>query len=325
MTQGKYLKIILLTSLILFLVSQASAIEINTFDSEFSIEIIPNNPAPNEQIFAKTISYQFDIDRSNITWTLNGEIIAKGVGKKDASFLAPDFGKESRLVVSIITDKGISISKTLSFVGNDIDLLWEAETSVPAWYKSKALPAFKSLVKITAIPHLFSGGAEITPSGLVYEWSVNYEKIPDASGANKNSFAFQINDHEKIPIGLRVSNKNKSANLEKYMDVSTDRTRPKIIFYGDNPLEGPDFGNALEVETNLSSKEMAIRAEPYFFANPPVGGLSYSWTMNDQEINPDAFPNVLSLRTSGEPGSSIIGLKIRGAFQSAEKFIKINF
>ena len=325
MTQGKYLKIILLTSLILFLVSQASAIEINTFDSEFSVEIIPNNPAPGEQVFAKAVSYQFDIDRSSITWTLNGEVIAKGIGKKDAIFPAPDFGKESRLVVSIITDKGLSVSKTTRFTGNDIDFLWEAQTTVPSWYKGKALPAFKSLVKITAVPHLFSGGAEISPSGLVYEWSVNYEKIPDASGANKDSFIFQLNDHEKIPIGLRVSNRNKSASFEKYVDISTDRVRPKIIFYGDSPTEGPDFGNALETETNLFLKEMAIRAEPYFFADNIREIFSYNWTMNDREINPDAFPNVLSLRTSGASGNSIISLKIRGAFQSAEKFIKINF
>lgn len=320
-----FIKIFLLASVILFLGGYAGAIETNTFDSEFSIEIIPNNPAPNEQVFAKAISYQFDIDRSSITWTLNGEVIAKGVGKKDANFLAPDFGKESRLVVSIITDKGLSVSKTLSLVGNDIDFLWEAQTTVPPWYKGKALPAFKSLIKITAVPHLFSGDAEIAPSGLVYEWSVNYEKIPEASGANKNSFIFQLNDHEKIPIGLRVSNKSKSASFEKYIDMSTDRVRPKVIFYGDSPTEGPDFGNALETKTALSSREMAIRAEPYFFANQPAGGLSYRWTMNDREVNPDAFLNVLSLRTSGEPGSSIISLKIRGAFQSAEKFIRINF
>ena len=325
-----YLKIVvLLVSAVLFFGAPAGAVEISTFDSDFSIEIIPSNPAPNEQISAKVVSYQFDVDRSNIVWTLNGEVIAKGAGKKDANFIAPDFGKESHLVVSIITDKGISASKTLSLVGNDIDLLWEARTTAPAWYKGKPLPSFKSLVKITAVPHLFSGGAEVPPSSLVYEWSLNYKNIPDASGAGKDSFAFRLNDYEKFAVGLRVSSRNKSVEFEKYTDISADGAKPKVVFYADNPLEGPHYGSALTREGNLLSEEMAIRAEPYFFADSPAGGVgdifSYQWTMNNKEINPDSFPNILSLRTGGESGSSVLGLKIRRGFQSAENFIKINF
>lgn len=321
-----YLKIILLLIFpLLFFGGYAAAIEINTFDSEFSIEIIPNNPAPGEQVSAKAVSYQFDINRSSIVWTFNGEVIAKGVGKRDANFIYPGFGKESRLNISIVTDKGLTVSKNIKFIGNDIDFLWEAGTTVPAWYKGKALPSFKSLVAITSIPHLFSGGAEISPSGLVYEWSINYENLSDASGAGKNSFTFQINDHEKTAVGLRVSNKDKSVSFEKYTDISTDGVSPKIVFYGDSPLEGPDYGNALGKEIGLFSGETTIRAEPYFFSDSPVGGLSHNWTMNDEEIKPDAFPNVLSLRAGGTAGSSIIELRLRGAFHSAKEFIKINF
>lgn len=326
MTKKNYLKIILLLIFPFFFFGwYADAVEINTFDSDFSVEMIPNNPTPNETVLAKVVSYQFDVDRSNVTWTFNGQVIAKGVGKKDASFTAPDFGKESRLVVSIVTDKGVSTSKAINLAGNDIDFLWEARTTVPPWYKGKALPSFKSLVKVTAVPHLFSGGVEVAHSNLVYEWSLNYKNMPEASGFGKNSFIFRLNDYEKFAVGLRVSTKGKNASFEKYIDLSASDSKPKVVFYSDSPLEGVNHNNALVREVSLVEREITVRAEPYFFTDNASEIFSYEWMMNDKSIVPDTFPNILSLRAGDNSGSSILGLTVKRGFQIAEKFIKINF
>ena len=56
--------------------------EINEYNSEFTIELVPSDPKPNDLVFAKVVSYQFDINRSVITWILDGKIIAQGAGKK---------------------------------------------------------------------------------------------------------------------------------------------------------------------------------------------------------------------------------------------------
>ena len=59
-------------------------------------------------------------------------------------FVLPNLGKESILTVNIVTNQGVKTSKTKKFSGSDIDFLWEANTSVPAGYKGKALAGEKS-------------------------------------------------------------------------------------------------------------------------------------------------------------------------------------
>lgn len=306
--------------------SSANIGDINFYNSEFNIEMIPSSPGPNEKVSAKAVSYQFDMDRSSITWTLDGKIIGKGLGKKDIEFLMPDYGKKKQLTVSIVTDKGISTSKTISFEGNDIDFLWESDTTVPAGYKGKALPAFKSLINVYAIPHLFLNGSSISNSGLVYEWSLNYKRMPESSGQGKNTFLFRLADLDEYVVGLNVTSRDGKAGFQKYFTLSAGKTKQKILFYKDNPLEGPDYNIALSGDMDISSSGMSLRAEPYYFTG---SNLYYKWSMNGKKLDIKGFPNVLSLRSESGGGVSKIGIRVAGAisniFQNEENFIKINF
>src|SRR3989338_5770644 len=102
--------------------------EINDYSSDFSIELVPDNPRPGQAVSAKVVSYQFDINRSDITWILDGKTIVSGTGKKTDDFVLPSLGQESVLTVSIVTNEGVKTSKTKKFSGSDIDFLWEART-----------------------------------------------------------------------------------------------------------------------------------------------------------------------------------------------------
>src|SRR3989338_4497852 len=86
--------------------------EINDYSSDFTIELVPDNSRPNQAVSAKIVSYQFDINRSDITWIFNGKTVASGTGKKTADFVLPSLGQETVLTVSIITNEGVKTSKT---------------------------------------------------------------------------------------------------------------------------------------------------------------------------------------------------------------------
>jgi len=66
-----FLIISLLISFVFCLPKNGLAQEINDYSSDFSIELVPDNPRPNQAVSAKIVSYQFDINRSDITWILN--------------------------------------------------------------------------------------------------------------------------------------------------------------------------------------------------------------------------------------------------------------
>jgi hypothetical protein len=313
---------------------------------DFSVSFLPINPTPNTDVTARITSYQFDVNRSTVVWELDGEIIENGLGKSTARFTTPDLGKNGTLNIYITTENGEKASETIPLSGNDIDILWEAITYTPYWYKGKALPVSQSQIKVTAIPYLFSNGGKLSSSNLIYEWFLNNKKDARSSGAEKNLFVFRLDNFDNYSVGVRVSNANQTVVFEKYISLSANEAEPKIIFYKDTILEGPLYGIALKDEVNLTSNEIGIYAEPFFFSDKNFAGLPYiwktdedkgdfnqgilyNWQMNGKEIIPTENPNTVDLRISGESsGFADIILNIRNmtnVMQSTEKQIRINF
>jgi len=302
--------------------------EINDYGSDFSIELVPNNPRPDQAVSAKIVSYQFDVDRSDVVWILDGRIIAQGQGKKTADFVLPPLSKESVLTVNIVTNKGAETSKTKKFSGSDIDFLWEAETSVPAGYKGKALAGLKAYVKITVLPSLYSASGAISRSNLVYDWTFNYKNLPDDSGMNRNTLLTRLNDTGDYVIGVKVSTKDKMVSAQKYLHLSAEGVSPKLVFYADDPLEGPFYTKSIGNKITLKTKDINIRAEPYFF-NKEDGKTAYSWSMNGKVIKSGKKPNTISLVSEENSGQAEIsfemGKETENNLQSAKGRINIAF
>ena len=325
-------KIIFLAMMILVSLfsPQVYAIETDAFNSDFSIEITPNNPAPGTQVLAEVVSYQFDVDRSVITWVLGGKKVADGIGKRKINFVTPNFGSNNSLVVSIVTDKGMEVSKTVNFSGDDIDLLWEAGTDAPDWYKGRALPAKKSYVRFYAIPHVFSGGVELSPSSLIYDWYVNNKKIPKASGFNERGIVVRLNDDGEYSIGVEVSNKNRSVKYKKTIEISSQGVKPKAVIYENSPTKGILFGKALGRTFNMSSRDMSMIAEAFNFIKSSPPALTYKWMVNGKKINQqNENSNIINFKAADDSGLADVKALISGDIgsisQSANSSLRINF
>ena len=302
--------------------------EINDYSSDFTIELVPDNPRPNQAVSAKVISYQFDVNRSAITWILDGKTIASGTGEKTADFVLPPLGKESVLTVNIITNQGVKTSKIKKFSGSDIDFLWSANTSVPAGYRGKALAGRKAFIKITALPHLYLASGPVSRSNLVYDWTFNYKNLPDDSGADKNTLLIRLNDLGDYVIGVKVSTKDKRTSFQKFLHLSAEGVSPKAVFYKDDPLEGPFYGRALGNKISLETKDINIRAEPYFF-NQENGKVAYKWSMNGKSVKLGKKPNTISLVSEESSGQARISFEmekeVENSLQSAETATNIAF
>ena len=323
-----FLIALFLVSSLFSLPKSGLAQEINDYSSDFTIELVPDNPRPNQAVSAKVISYQFDVNRSAITWILGGKTIASGTGEKTVDFVLPPLGKESVLTVNIITNQGVKTSKTKKFSGSDIDFLWQANTSVPAGYKGKALAGRKAFVKITALPNLYLASGIISRSNLIYEWTFNYKNLPDDSGADKNTLLIRLNDLGDYVVGVKVSTKDKRTNFQKFLHLSAEGTSPKAVFYADDPLEGPFYGKALGGKISLKTKDINIRAEPYFF-NQEDGQATYKWSMNGQSVKSGKKPNTISLVSEESSGQARISFEmekeVENSLQTAETSANIAF
>ncbi len=291
---------------------------------DFSVEFSPENPGPNTNVSANIISYSFDVNRSFIAWIVNGQTKLKGTGEKSFSFQTGSMGTQTALSVLITTESGAQLRKDFSFKNADVDILWEALTYTPSWYKGKALPSSESLIKITAVPHFPSS---ISPSKLIYNWNIDFKNKPDISGVGKRSFTLRSADvFNKNKINVTVSNYDKSITAEKNISITIGQ--PKIIFYEENPLEGTRSNQAMQKDFQMASDTINIRAEPFFFSTTNLKNLLYEWTMNNQKIATEEFPNILSLIRGEQSGRSAIGLKISNPInimQFAENSLNINY
>ena len=279
--------------------------------ADFSVTLIPQNPVPGSTVTAKVKSFHFDVNRASITWSLDGKVLSKGLGKDVINFNAPAFGKKATVSASVTTVDGGFGSSSVVLVGNDLDLIWEAMTTTPFSYKGRSLPALQSQVKVTAIPYLFKGGLMLKDTDLIYEWSLNFKKDINASGAGKDHFTFQVKDHDDYTVNLKVSNRVNDVIFEKGIIVSLGNMKPKVLLYREHPLEGPKYEEALkgsiEVDDNIT-----IRAEPFFFSK---NNLSFDWQMNRKSILPENVPNILSLGVpEGERGETSLRLDIKNNF-----------
>jgi len=316
---------------ILFLLVILAGFSLNrayAIGGDFSIELSPAHPAPGARTTARIVSYSFEVDRSDIVWRVDGKIAAEGAGEKSFEFTAPAAGKEIELGVGVVTEKGEKAFKSLKIVGNDVDLLWSALTSVPSWYKGRALPVVQSSVRIVAIPHLFSAGAEISSSELVYEWFLNFEKDLAASGRSKNYFTFAIKDYDDTTVSLKVSSRDRKVVFEKGTVFIIDNIEPKVVFYEENLLEGPRYNMAFSERIKIDKDEIIVKAEPYFFSGGDVSNFSYQWTMNGEGIEQDGLQNLLAFKRSGESGASSIGFEMSSLLQelqSAEGIFEIEY
>ena len=320
----KIILIILAVAVFLVLNSvkaQYQADEIGSPLETFSVQFSPSAPGANTKVSAQVISYTFDVNRAQIAWIINEKVAGSG---KTFTFTTGDFGTQTDLTVSIITEDEKALSKSFVFKAAEVDLLWETPGYAPAFYRGKILAVPKSKIRIAAIPWGF--GTTEQNSKLIYEWSRNGDKIPASSGPNKQIFEFYASDGGEELIKVAVSTPDKSAIAENSVRVKINS--PKILFYEERPLEGTQYQKELGTAMTLENPEFTIRAEPYFFSKRALPLLSYEWTMNSKKIETSQKPNLLNLAVSATStgGISVIELSLfnpKNILERAEKLLQL--
>jgi len=182
---------------------QKSSAEVNptTYDSQgssaksqsalnnaISFFITTGDTVPNALLRVSATSYSFDLNSSDIVWKVNGKVFKRGTGEKIIDVMLGDAGSGTKIEIDATVISGQTYHKETVVIPATVDLLWQAYTYTPAWYKGKPLPSSTSDVKIVAVPYFKTAGGEmLSASDLTYNWNLNYKNIGSASGYGKTS------------------------------------------------------------------------------------------------------------------------------------------
>jgi len=290
--------------IILFLgITQSVSAQVR--DSDISISVSPEAPGPMTNVTVTISSFSTDLDKAQISWSLDSQPVLIGIGKKTFSFKTGDSGEVSTIDVFINIAGAPAISKRLIIQPGEVDLLWEAVDSyVPPFYRGKALLSSEGKIKVTAIPNITTpSGVKLKTSDFSYDWKRNFEVDQGASGYNKNSFTFLNNYLEGIE-NVSVSASSVLGTYSAEGKTVITPSTPKIVFYEHDPYLGVRYNKAIMDGFTMKNKELQITTIPYFFsAKIDSSDLRYNWSINNSPISAPATPNNLAVKVGDGTGS----------------------
>lgn len=281
---------------------------------ELDVEMIPSIPGANQNVTVNLASYTTDINAATITWTINGKKISSGVGLKKFNFTTGNLGEETILQIKVVSREGETSDYTYNIKPVEVDLVWQAESLVPPFYKGKPLFSHQSKITFIAIPHVTdTKGAEVDPKKLIYKWSLNGSVVEWVSGYGKDSYSFTGSLISR-PISVKVEVTSPNSNINGIANVQVRPVEPQIVFYERNPLYGIQYQKAFTGTVDMKDpKEITILGMPLYAGtnNPISPDLTYKWSVNGATINNAPNQNIQVFRKKdGQVGTAKISLSV---------------
>lgn len=299
--------------------------------SYLEMSIKPENPEPMQNVQISIKSYTYDLDRSQITWIINGVEKRTETGLKDLNISSGKNGQKTTIKVRVVTQNGEETEIEAFFIPSVVDLIYETLAYTPPFYKGRALNPNQGVVLVTAIPELIKPtGEKVSAQNVIYSWKKNGKVQQSDSGIGKNVFVF----NGDVPIrdtAIEVTASSLDGDITASKEINIKNYSPKIVFYENNPIYGIMLNKAINNTVRMLSDEFSLVAIPYHFsigyANSP--DIDYTWNMNGKTVGNQTFKNTFTARIEGDTaGTASIGLKISNntrIFQFTEDKFNINF
>lgn len=326
----KFRSIFPITLAIFFLVfSFANAQLTGPEAGSVELSVTPQNPRANQVVHASLVSYSIDMDRADVTWSVNGKQASSGKGLKTFEFNTGNLGTKTVLEVLIVSEDGYPIVKDLTFNPASVDLIFEAESYTPPFYRGKAYFPYQGKARVIAIPSFIDdNGKQIPASNLVFNWKDQNHNFTDSSGLGKNI----LNYKGSVPIRTGIVSVQVSSIDQKQIANASINIEPKesrVILYENDPEYGILFNKALSDTVNLSKGEITVVATPYYFnvSDPNDYNLKYEWNLNGSVLNKNGNSIVLK-SPAGVGGQANLSLQLSNTidmFQFADAALNINF
>ena len=186
----------------------------------------PTHPGAYEKVTLNVDYYLSDLDRATISWYINDALVERGTGSREINLTTGGIGEEKSIRASVTTKEGKSLFKTIKIIPADLDILWEAYTHTPTFYKGKSLASADSIVRFSAIPHFISGKTTINDQNLFFDWQTDGEIIGNSSGNGRSTVLVRTNTgFSDTNVSVTASSLNKNNCKRKIYNHKLYTTR----------------------------------------------------------------------------------------------------
>tara|TARA_B100000745_G_scaffold288159_1_gene225362 strand:- start:80 stop:1051 length:972 start_codon:yes stop_codon:yes gene_type:complete len=289
-----------------------------------SLELSPRYPEPGEQVRITINDYTLNTNGATNAWFIDGIELTNAANERSILITAGELGSTTEVVEVTTLASGVELQSKVVIEPVRVDMLVEADTITPAFYKGRSVPAEGSLVRVTALP--FESTTK-SPSSYAYTWKVRNKVISGGSRFGKNSISFTSDFGKNIPVSVEVYDDR--GNIVTSESTVVPLADPELYFYEVNPLRGV-AEHIIGSNYTFIGDEIKVRAEPYFIDRALLAQNPYiEWKLNNRTIqNPSTDPQEITLRKEGDRGSFQIEFHIRNLqqlLQGVKDSITISF
>ena len=286
-------------------------------------DISPEVPKPGDNVIISVETYGMDINTQLITWKQNGVEQLKGIGQKKFNFTMGQSGTLTKIDVVVSPKNAPAIKKSWSFSPVDVDILWQANTYTPPFYKGKALFTPEADITFVAMPNIVVAGKRLDPSDIVYNWKVDGDVDGDNSGFGKNTFAYTG------PIVLKptlIQAEVYAAANKSYTGINgftLSNVYPQAIFYEDSPVYGTLFNKSIRNQFSTKADAVNMVVSPYFFSTPDKNtNIQYTWNLNSSATDiPTDQNSALFKRKANDGGTANVSVVITNPLKILQKAV----
>ncbi len=299
--------------------------------TELTMAKTPEHPRPGDSVSVSVESYNIDLNRSEVHWFVNDVPLKTGLGIKNVTVPSGRNGETTTVRVVAIGEDGRTYSSKVIIRPAEVNLLWQAQSYTPPFYKGKALMPYQGTVLVAAVPSFSRGTSVMSAESLIYTWKEGDDVIGDSSGKGRSLFVFR----GSIPmrpktISVTVESPDHTMVAEALVNVVP--VAPRLLFYEEHPRYGLLTSKALSGRFHLEEDEVRISALPYYFEINSMldKAISYDWQANYNPITTERTPSVALRRQSEKAGRTDLFLEAKSTdeqktFQVAEERLSIEF
>jgi len=271
------------------------------------ISISPRYPEAGETVRAELSAYTYDTTGASVIWSVDGVEVTEARDQRAINVTVGELGSTTAIEVMVTLRNGQVIVARQEVLVGQVDIIIDADTLVPEFYKGRPLPSNGSNVQVVAIPN-FGDGKNV--GDYSYSWRVNNKTLYGGSTKGRYIARFTVPMGKNIVVGVDVSDSTGVVISSK--NVAIPIQKPEVIFYPDNPLRGLSFTSTGALY-RLLGEEVTVRAEPYYMdADILDKEVLLEWSIDGSRIdNPNLDQQTIVLQNGGGSGIFNIEFHIR--------------
>ncbi|NCN52718.1 hypothetical protein GW943_02835 [Candidatus Parcubacteria bacterium] len=288
----------------------AGYVHAQSFADEASLEVSPRTPAPFSTVTVSLNAYTLDTVGASIRWYIDGTESTNVRNERAITLIAKDLGEATVVRATLTLASGVPLTVSTTIVPTSIDLIIEADTLVPSFYKGRALPVSGAPLTLIAIPH---DGSNKGPGSYSYSWKLGEDILFGGSVMGKYRITTTMPQYSRPLVVTVYDSTGKTVGSAA---VNLEPVSPELYFYETNPLRGLSE-RAVNGSYTLIGDEVTMRAEPYFmtaniFSQSPL----IAWTIDGREVaTNETDSGSITLRREGGSGSANIGFRLSNQAQ----------